>query len=220
MKTALVLFCGTKSIDRALEKAGFYVQSLDIDPKCNATWTADILTWDAWEQLPPGTFDFIWASPPCQQYSIARTTAKTARNFELADSIVAKTLKIISFLRPKAWLMENPATGYLKQRQVVQGLPYRDVTYCMYSDGERWMYQKKTRLWGYLPTFVPRAVCTRATPCAWSAATGKHPTSAQRFNPGCFVGERHTLKELYSMPTQLCDDIAQAASELVAAHAE
>ena len=73
---ALVLFKGIGSIDRALERCGFKVDSLDIDPKCNATWTSDILKWDAWNHMMPGRYDFIWASPPCTQYSRARTTAK------------------------------------------------------------------------------------------------------------------------------------------------
>ena len=148
MKLALELFKGTGSIGKALIAHGFHVDSLDMDPKCNATWTSDILAWDGWRQIEPGTYDFIWASPPCQQYSRARTTAKTPRNLELADSIVARTLEIIRYLKPRGWLMENPQTGLLKTREVVEGLPYRDVCYCRYSDGERHMYRKQTRLWG------------------------------------------------------------------------
>ena len=116
---ALVLFTGTGSVDRSLEKVGFKVDSLDIDKKCNATWTSDILNWESWRDIAPRTYTFIWASPPCTQYSIARTTAKTPRNFALADSIVARTLEIINHLQPKGWLMENPATGLLKTRGVV-----------------------------------------------------------------------------------------------------
>ena len=214
VKTALVLFCGTKSIDRSLENRGFYVQSLDMDPKTNPTWCANVLEWEAWRSIEPGTVDFIWASPPCTEYSIARTTAKTPRNYELADAIVARTLEIIRYLKPKAWLMENPQTGFLKTREVIDGLPWRDVCYCQYSDGKRHTYRKATRLWGYLPTFTPRPMCTRKNPCVFSCHTGKHPTNAQRFNPGCFVGEKHTLNELYSMPQQLTDDIATAAAQL------
>ena len=215
MKLALVLFKGTGSVDRSLEKLGFHVDSLDIDPKCNATWTADILKWDDWMRIEPGTYDFIWASPPCQQYSRARTTAKTPRNLELADSIVAKTLQIIKYLLPKGFLMENPQTGLLKTREVVEGLPYRDVCYCRYSDGVSHLYRKQTRLWGFCQYFLPRELCTRKNPCIYSAQAGRHPTCAQRFNPKCFVGTKHTLNELYSMPEQLTDDIALAADRLV-----
>ena len=64
---ALVLFCGTGSVDRSLEAVGFEVDSLDIDPKCGATWTSDVLNWESWRQIPAGTYEFVWASPPCQQ---------------------------------------------------------------------------------------------------------------------------------------------------------
>lgn len=175
MKLALVLFKGTGSVDRALEKAGFHVDTLDIDPKCNATWTSDIMQWDDWRRIDPGTYDFVWGSPPCTEYSIARTTAKTPRNLELADSIVARTLEIIRYLQPKCWLIENPQTGYLKTRDVIQGLPWRDITYCMYSDGEKHTYKKQTRLWGHLPTFVPRTPMHQEYPLSMERGHRKAP---------------------------------------------
>jgi site-specific DNA-cytosine methylase len=119
---ALVLFKGTGSVDRSLEALGFEVHSLDIDKKFNATWTANILDWHEWEQIEPGTYSFIWASCPCQQYSRARTTAKTPRDLVGSDAIVAKTLQIIEHLRPRGWVLENPATGLLKTREVVTGI--------------------------------------------------------------------------------------------------
>ncbi len=54
---ALVLFCGTGSVDRALERAGFEVVSLDINAKFNPTHVADIMKWD-FRQYPKGHFDF------------------------------------------------------------------------------------------------------------------------------------------------------------------
>ena len=211
MTRALVLFKGTGSVDRSLEAAGFDVDSLDMDPKCAATWTSNVLDWQEWRQIEPGTYDFIWASPPCRQYSIARTTAKTPRNLVLADSIVARTLEIINHLRPRIWLMENPQTGLLKTRQVVEGLPFRDVCYCTYSDGVKHKCRKPTRLWGVLPAFQPRPMCTRANPCQFSQ-TGKHPCAAQRFPSKPGRNEPNfSLNELYSMPAALTDDIAAAA---------
>jgi hypothetical protein len=208
---ALVLFRGTGSIDQALERYGFQVDSLDIDPKCNATWTEDILTWSAWKDMAPGRYSFVWASPPRTEYSRARTTARTPRNLELADSIVQRTLEIIKELAPKAWMLENPQTGLLKTRPFMEGYPFFDITYCRYSEQDKRRYRKATRLWGVLPTFVPRPLCARRSPCELSAATGKHPEQAQRINLG--GGRNHTLNELYSVPTQLCDDIARAAAE-------
>ena len=103
--------------------------------------------------------------------------------------------------------MENPQSGLLKTREVVEGLPFKDVCYCRYS--------KPTRLWGFCPYFVPREMCTRKNPCAFSCHTGRHPTCAQRFNPKCFVVTKRSLNELYSMPEQLTNDIALATDRLV-----
>ena len=124
---ALVLFSGTGSVDRSLAAAGFQVDNLDIDPKCGATWTCDVMDWDAWRDMAPGTYDFIHTSPPCTMYSIARTTAKTPRDMDGADRVVQRTLDIIAHLKPLGWLMENPQTGYLRTRDVVVGLPFREL---------------------------------------------------------------------------------------------
>ena len=204
---SLVLFKGTGSLDRSLEAAGFQVDSLDIDPKCNATWTSDILQWEDWRDMAPDTYDFVWASPPCTEYSVARTTAKTPRNLELADSIVARTLEIIAHLTPKCFLIENPQTGLLKTRNVIAGLPFRDVTHCVYSDGLNHRYRKAKRLWGVLQTFEPRDTCTPSSPCQFRVG-GKHPVTAQRFGGSQQV---FSLNKLYSMPKALTDDIAKAA---------
>ena len=121
---------------------------------------------------------------------------------------------IIEHLEPTGWMMENPATGLLKTRGVVRGLPFVTVSYCMYSDGINHRYRKPTALWGGLPAFVPRPMCTRRAPCEYSQS-GKHPCSAQRFSHSRPYTQQFTLKELYSMPKALCDEIARAAAALL-----
>ena len=118
----LELFCGTKSIGRCFEEYGFEVVSLDRDPKFQPTICEDILTWD-YTIYPPGYFQVVWSSPECTQYSIARSNAKTPRDLEYADSLVQKALEIIHYFNPRAWFLENPASGLLKSRPFMHLIP-------------------------------------------------------------------------------------------------
>jgi hypothetical protein len=190
----LELFSGTGSIGRAFESRGWEVISLDILP--GATITSNILHWE-YKNYPPGHFDFIWASPPCTEYSIARTRAKTPRDFETADAIVKSTLEIIEYFKPPLWLIENPATGFLKTREIMRGIPWRDVTYCRYG----FPYRKHTRLWGFFP-FSLRPVCRRRDTCD-AVVDGRHAFVAKRGGPNGF-----TLRQLYAIPPALCEEIA------------
>jgi hypothetical protein len=47
-----------------------------------------------------GICAFIWASPPCTQYSIARSYAKTERDLYRANFVVRAGMRIIECLRP------------------------------------------------------------------------------------------------------------------------
>ena len=199
MPRLLELFSGTGSIGRAFEAKGWEVISLDILP--GATIQSNILLWD-YKIYPPGYFDFVWASPPCTEYSIARTRAKRPRDFSLADAIVCATLDIIEYLRPQLWLIENPQTGHLKNKPIMRDILWRDVTYCKYG----FPYKKQTRLWGFFP-FDFRPICCKLHPCE-HVVDGRHPGRAQREHKGV----RRSLKELYSLPPHLCDEIATYAN--------
>ena len=133
---------GTNSVSNVWRSARPEALTLDIDPKCMPDICTGLMTWEYTDfSLEPP--DFIWCSPPCTHYSRARTKAKTPRDLIGSDAIVQRCLDIIHFWRPKYWVLENPQTGLLKTREVVQGLPFKDVDYCMYGAPHR----KRTRLW-------------------------------------------------------------------------
>ena len=101
----------------------------------------------------------IAASPPCEEYSAAKTVLD--RNLELADKIVEEILEIIHFFQPAVWWIENPRSGMLKARGVVKGLDFVDLDYCQFSN---WGYRKETRFWccPELATLKPKT-CNRQT---------------------------------------------------------
>ena len=124
----LELFSGTKSVGKVAERLGYDVTSLDlIFP---ADINIDILDWD-YTIYPTGYFNVIHASPPCTEYSRAKTTG--VRKIDYANSIVKKTLEIMDYFQPKYYIIENPQSGLLKEQSFMYGIPYTDVDYCKYG---------------------------------------------------------------------------------------
>ena len=109
----LDLFSGTGSITKAFRSLGHSVDSLDLDPRFQPTICVNVLDWE-YKQLPRGRYDAIWASCPCENYSIARSTAP--RDLMLADSLVVRTLEIIDWFSPRCWCIENPSGSLLWKR--------------------------------------------------------------------------------------------------------
>jgi hypothetical protein len=200
MPRLLELFSGTGSVGRAFERRGWEVVSVDVCPKFKPTHCVNILEWEC--PYPPGYFDAVHASPPCEQYSRARTTAKTPRNLELADARVQKALELISVLQPRWYTIENPQTGMLKDRPFMQGIPYVDFCYCCFGA----LYKKPTRI--FTNTALEGRMCPGPGKCP--AMEGKHHIQYAQLRPTRFGQMPHKREELYRMPDGLCDLMAEA----------
>jgi site-specific DNA-cytosine methylase len=197
----LELFSGTKSVSKVARQYIHETTSLDLkdaDINCN------ILHWDH-TVYDIGYFDFIWASPPCTEYSIAKTTG--IRRINEANEIVKKTLEIIDYLKPKYYIIENPQTGFLKQQTFMTNLHYVDVDYCKYG----MPYRKRTRLWNNITTFIPKPLCNKD--CG-NIENNKHIATAQRLtkNTDGTVSKNYEQTELYIIPEELIKEIFDSVS--------
>jgi hypothetical protein len=200
----LELFSGTGSVGKVAEQLGWYVISLDRD--LPATFELDIMDWEYY-LLPDNMFDFIWASPPCTEYSRAKTVG--VRKLEDADAIVRRTWDIINYFKPPlGYVVENPQTGLLKTRDMMEGKPYTDVDYCKYG----MKYRKRTRLWNNLQgVWEGRPLCKLDCGCI-KEGTKRHLEVAQRApqTKDKDWQHRHKQQDLYKIPTQLVHDILQS----------
>ena len=122
---------------------------VSLDRDMEADIRTDIMDWD-YRTYPPGSFDVIWSSPPCTEYSRAKTIG--VRKLDEANGIVKRTLEIIDYFNPTYWIMENPQTGLLKSQPFIAELPYNDLDYCKYG----MPYRKRTRLWNNIEAWTPR----------------------------------------------------------------
>ena len=139
----LELFSGTQSFSKAIKRNSLDNETITIDilDKFNPTIKVDILIWD-YTIYQSGYFDIIWASPPCTEYSKAKT--RGIRNLELADNLVKKSLEIIDYFKPKVFIIENVGTGLLVERMKnIRNIPMFLVDYCAYGKP----YRKRTALW-------------------------------------------------------------------------
>lgn len=192
----LELFSGTGSVGNVAKRFGYEVVSLDLK---GADINTNILNWD-FKEYHTGYFDVIWASPPCTEYSIAKTVG--TRKIDEANEIVLMTLEIIEFFDPKHFIIENPQTGLLKKQWFMYGLPFVDVDYCMYG----FPYRKRTRLWNNVSGWKPQPLCKKD--CGGMSPNGKtHLATAQRGSSKSHPENRMKQRELYRVPESLIYEI-------------
>ena len=115
----LELFSGSRSIGKVGTDRGHNVFSSDFTDFPNTNYVVDILEFDV--SKVPFVPDIIWASPPCESFSVASIgrhwvkgkvfTPKT-ENAQLGIKILMKTMEIIEHFQSVnsklIWYVENP----------------------------------------------------------------------------------------------------------------
>jgi hypothetical protein len=171
-------YAGTGSATKPFEDAGHTVIKVELDESFEAH-ERDIMKLDAAYLIDKyGQPDFIWASPPCQKFSVASLWKYWAKGengsipkhpavFEAID-MIKHTLKLIEDLKPtKGWLLENPR-GMLRKQDFMSKYMRRTVTYCQYGDTR----MKPTDIWGEVPGWIERAMCRPRANCHESSPAG------------------------------------------------
>ena len=215
MPRLLELFAGTQSVSRVARRLGWDCVSLDICPRHAPDLCMSILDFDE-SAYPRDAFDFVWASPPCEAFSVAKCRGRggCAQLLEVdmakADALVAKTKRILAHFSAAHYCVENPKGSRLWNREVARELRARSVlvSYCQYG----YNYRKTTRLAVSFPLSLP--VCPGAGRCAKMIGT-KHLQHAQRGGGGAEAGGRmfHTMDELHSIPEGLVEDLLAQLQE-------
>jgi len=170
-------YAGTGSATKPFEDAGHTVIKVELDEYFEAH-ERDILTLNAEYLIEKyGQPDFIWASPPCQKFSVAslwkywegtkgNSVPKHPAVYE-ALALVAHTIKLMQDLNPtRGWIMENPR-GMLRSQAVVKDLRRWTISYCQYGDTR----MKPTDLWGTID-WTPKPMCRPGASCHESSPAG------------------------------------------------
>jgi transposase InsO family protein/uncharacterized protein YacL (UPF0231 family) len=216
---------GTGSISNAIKnrlvstfgRDAFEIITIDIDKQFEPDYNLDIMQWRYWKDMrdpktkqfifQPGTFDLVVFSPPCTEYSVAKTIGY--RNLLMADRIVTSGLEFIhEHLKPRYWFMENPASGSfaLHRRFIMRNYNHfrNSVTYCRYG----FPYRKLTSIWSNIPNLELKSCLDE--PCEHVKIHGKHESIAQRGPSRLESSEAipgHSREQLYKIPPDLINHI-------------
>ena len=205
-------FSGTGSSTRAFAEAGDTVISFELDPQFEATENIDIQLLTAYSLIEKyGHPDFIWASPPCNAFSVSSipvhwhsggdSPVPKSEKAVYNQRLVATARLLIQDIAPKyGYIIENPR-GMLRKLDVVRGLPRRTITYCQYGDDR----QKPTDLWGGVPGWEARPACKPGSPCHQASPRGDHSSGTQGIA---------TTKERSMIPSELGAELREAILKL------
>lgn len=166
------LFCGTKSFSRVMGERGHSTFTVDINAMFKPDLTIDILQLNI--NLLPKNPDILWASPPCQGFSVATIGRYWNKDYTPkhetsahAIKLVEKTIEIINNIKPKYWFIENPR-GMLRKSKIMAGFHRKTITYCQYGDAR----MKPTDIWTNLISWEPKPSCKNNASCHMPAPRG------------------------------------------------
>ena len=146
---ALDLFCGAGGVCAGLQEAGFIVTGIDI--KEQPDYPGKFILGDALD--PPvdlKDFDFIWASPPCQAYSVANNSHKAEH-----PMLIEKTRKLLAQHYNHVTCIEN-VTGAPIREDLTLTLPmfgnfthpHRRIFELSFMEYQLFPLKKPKPIWG------------------------------------------------------------------------
>lgn len=204
----LELFAGTRSIGKAFEKAGHEVYSVEWDKQhADINWYADISKITKEEILARfGQPDVIWASPPCEKFSVAAigrhwikgTNLPKTEDTKKALELLIFVVNLVKELNPTYYFIENPR-GKMRKMDIMQDLPRYTVTYCQYNDDR----MKPTDIWTNHPDPQFKQPCKNGMPCHVAAPRGSQTGTQGRKN----------AVEKSRIPDGLCEHIVNICKE-------
>ena len=174
----LDLFAGLRGWSQPFADRGHDVRTLELAPKFDGiTYRMDINDFakDPVAVLGDWRPDIILASPPCTAFSVMTigknwTHDHKPKTKKAEDGLVMleSTIKVISWLIPRWFIIENPRAKMRMMPQVLF-MERATVTYCQYGESR----MKPTDLWGGFPVNLSfKKPCNNGDPCHTPAPRG------------------------------------------------
>lgn len=208
MPKMLDLFCGTKSMAKAFERAGWEVYTVDWEKDFEPTLCCDVntLTVEKIVELCGGVPDFVHMSPDCTSYSVAAIFHHRKQNKDTGELVAITDYAkfcdktnayiidlIVNKLKPKFYTIENPRAA-MRKMSFVKDLPRYTTTYCQWGDTR----MKPTDIWTNIPN--PNFPCCKNGDKCHEPAPRGSQTGTQGIKGA---------KDRSRIPDALCDYIVE-----------
>ena len=199
MPTALDLFCGGGGAARGLIAAGFDVVGIDIKDH-RKSYPGLFIQGDALR--PPvrlEDFDFVWASPPCQAYTVARTRPARRHRKEHPD-LVGPTREMLRS-GETLYCIENVPGAPLETTSFLCGGQFGLGADC--ADGRRRWLKRHRLVEANFPTM------THGCRCRGREIIGVYGTGGGASDHG-YKGCAREWRQAMEMPDATMAEMAQA----------